>query len=338
MNELIKIMARDMKIPPYADEPKESYEYRIIYSALGLWCLTSALGEKNNIKKISKNAHTMLMHRLLEKYLELCPYATRLLTGSKNSDIAVHIRNFYEQTGYLLTLDDNRNVLNQGCETIRVSERDHVFLGLPEESYCINGLGIHTENSGREIVLKEYLVRDSLSSEEYLLSCFNLCDFNTKDIKISELEYFNPFYRGKISEAWRKHRNVDMTIARIGPTGPYYRVMENDTGGLVFAEENSNDDIDSKTGAEFRRIYIALKEYYLNPMMVIACPIDEEYSYIRILGQLPNREYYYILLNAWPQHAFYDRNNFIMRNELTSQVLQMLEDIGFTVKEGDFYG
>lgn len=338
MNELINIMARDMKISPYADEPEESYGYRVIYSALGLWCLTSSLCEKDNKKEISKNAHSILMHRLLEKYLQLCPHAKRLLVGSRNSDIAVHIRNLYEQTGYLLTLDDNRNVLNQGGETVRVYEGDSIFLGIPEGSYCINGLGVHTENGEREISLKDYLVRDSLSSEEYLLSCFDSCDFYEKDIEPSELEFFNPFYRGKLSEAWKKYRNADMTIARKSPVGPYYRVMENDMGKLVFAEENSSEAIDLITGAEFRRLYIALKEYYLNPMLVIICPIDKEYSYIRILGQLPNREYYYMLLNAWPKNAFNDRNNFIIRNELTAQAVQLLVDIGFAAKDGEFYG
>ena len=42
-------MADDMGICPYANEAAESYGYRVIYSALGLWCLKSALSEKENI-------------------------------------------------------------------------------------------------------------------------------------------------------------------------------------------------------------------------------------------------------------------------------------------------
>ena len=53
-------MADDMGICPYANEAAESYGYRVIYSALGLWCLKSALSEKENIKGISKSAQSHL--------------------------------------------------------------------------------------------------------------------------------------------------------------------------------------------------------------------------------------------------------------------------------------
>ena len=92
------------------------------------------------------------------------------------------------------------------------------------------------------------------------------------------------------------------------------------------------------TGAEFRRLYVAIKQHYGNPMQLLICPIDEEYSYIKILGQLPNREYYYLLMNAWPKEEFSDRNNFIIRNKLTAQIAEVLEALGFTVRDGEFYG
>lgn len=338
MNKIIKIMSEDMNIRPYVGEPEDAYGYRIIYSALGFWCLTSALSEKAGINEISKNMQTILLHSLLDRYLNLSPLSKHFFMGYRNADVALHIRNIYEQMGYLVTLENNKNILNQGGETVRITEKDNIFLGIPKEIYGINGLGLHTKIKGNEISLNEYLVRDNLSPEEYLMSCFNICDFEAKDLDSSDLEFFNPFYRGKLSEAWRKNRNVDMTIARKSPSGPFYRVMEDDNGQLVFAIKDDYDDIDSKTGAEFRRIYISLKEYYLNPMIVYICPIDKEYSYIRILGQLPNREYYYLLLNAWPRKSFTDRNNFIIRNELTTQVVKVLTNIGFKAKEGKFYG
>lgn len=46
MNKLMKTMSEDMNIFAYTGEPEEAYGYRILYSALGLWCLTSALSEK----------------------------------------------------------------------------------------------------------------------------------------------------------------------------------------------------------------------------------------------------------------------------------------------------
>ena len=73
MNELINIMANDMNIRPYTNEPAEYFGYRVIYSALGLWCLKSALSEKENKRGVSKNAQSILLHDLSKKYIELCP-------------------------------------------------------------------------------------------------------------------------------------------------------------------------------------------------------------------------------------------------------------------------
>ena len=98
MNELINIMSDDMNIHPYTNEPAEYFGYRVIYSALGLWCLTSALSEKEGKRGISKNAQSILLHDLSKKYVELCPMAKRFIFASRNIDIAIFIRNIYEQT------------------------------------------------------------------------------------------------------------------------------------------------------------------------------------------------------------------------------------------------
>ncbi len=338
MNELINIMADDMKIRPYVDESVGAFGYRVIYSALGLWCLKSALSENENKKGISKNAQSILLHDLLKKYIELCPMSNDFVFASGNIDIAVFIRNIYEQTGYLLTSDSNRNMLNNSGETVRISDTDYLHLGLPTTHYIVNGLGIHCESSKRELKLKDFLIRDSLTPEEYLKVNYDECDFDEKNIDAEKLEFFNPHYCGNVSRSWQKHIKTNMTMARKSTMGPYYRVIRKENGSMLYADDNSMDKVDALTGAEFRRLYAALKKHYDNPMQLLICPIDEEYSYIRILGQLPNREYFYLLMNAWPRYNFSDRNNFIIRNELIVQIEEVLGMIGFTTRNGEFYG
>lgn len=338
MNNIFSVIAEELNITQYEDEPEESYGYRIIYSAIGHWCLRLSLKSDEGEKGITKKTQTIMLHKLLDMYIQMCPLTKRFLLNAGNLDIVLHIRNLYEQMGYLSTLENNRNVLNQTGETLRITDRDYIFLGIPETSYKYDGLGIHTVEQGKELELSEYLVRDKLSSEEYLLSCFDLCDFEEKEILLSELEFFNPFYRGKMSEAWEKKPHSDMTLARKSTIGPFFRVMRNEEEKLVYSDENNDESVDSKYGREYRRLYVALKKYYLVPMRVIICPIDNKYSQIRILGNLPNREYYYILLNAWPQKSFSDRYNFIIRNELITQVVGVLKNIGFEEGEGKFNG
>lgn len=338
MNKLINIMADDMNIRPYTDEPDESFGGRVIYSALGLWCLKSALGEKENKTGISKKAQSILLHDLTEKYIELCPMAKHFAFASRNTDIAVFIRNIYEQTGYLLTLENNHNVLNNSGETIRISDIDYLYLGLPTIGYIVNGLGVHCKSGKYEIKLNDFLIRDNLTPEEYLRAKYDECDFEEKDIDVDELEFFNPFYYGKVSSSWHRHMESNMTMARRSPMGPYYRVIRKENGTLLYTDDNSADEFDTLTGAEFRRLYVALKNYYDNPMQLLICPIDGEYSYIRILGQLPNREYFYLLMNAWPRDKFFERSKFIIRNELTEHIAEVLGAIGFTARKGEFYG
>ena len=333
MNELIDIMSDDMNIHPYTNEPAEYFGYRVIYSALGLWCLTSALSEKEGKRGISKNAQSILLHDLSKKYVELCPMAKRFIFASRNIDIAIFIRNIYEQTGYLLTLDNNYNVLNNSGETIKVSETDYLYFGLPATYYIVNGLGIHCRNGRHEVKLNDFLIRDSLTPEEYIKVKYDECDFNERDIDVAELEFFNPFYYGNISNSWHGYMKSNMTMARKSKMGPYYKTIRKEDGTLLFADDSSEDELDALTGAEFRRLYIALRYHYDNPMQLLICPIDEAYSYIRILGQLPNREYFYLLMNAWPRYAFSDRNHFIIRNELTVQITEVLGRIGFTARK-----
>lgn len=338
MNKLINIMAEDMDIRPYNHESDESFEFRVIYSALGLWCLQSALSEEDSKKGISKNAQSILLHDLSEKYVNLCPKIRSSVFVSRNADIAVFIRNIYEQTGYLLTKENNYNILNNSGETVRLSDTSHLYLGMPKLKYRVNGLGIHIGSGKKEIQLNDFLVRDSLTPEEYLKVNFDECDFDTRDLNMDELEFFNPYYYGNVSSSWYSRMKSDITMARKSSMGPYYRVIRKENGTFLFTDDNNKDDLDVLTGAEFRRIYVALKKYYDNPMQLLICPIDGEYSHIRILGQLPNREYYYLLMNAWPKNGFLDRNNFIIRNDLTKQTAEVLGAIGFTARNGEFYG
>lgn len=338
MDRLFEIMAKDMEITPYEGEPEASYIYRITFSALGLWSLTYARSQTQEIRGISKNAQSQLLHNLTEEYLRLCPAVRPFFSGSR-IDIAVFIRNIYEQTGYLLTSDTNYNVLNNGADSIRVSDTDNLYLGIPSEKFNVNGLGVHCSHPYNEVLIQDFLIRDNLTPEEYVKANYNLCDFEERDINPSELEFFDARSPKALSKSWQKRILTKFTVARKGPLGPYYRVIAGSDNSIFYSDENnSSDNIDSLTGAEFRRLYIALRHYYAKPMVAFKCPIDNEYTYIRILGQMPNREYFYFLLNGWPKQFVADRYNFIMKNELVPQSVAVLEHLGFEIKNGEFYG
>ncbi|MDE7156829.1 MAG: hypothetical protein K2O02_02525 [Lachnospiraceae bacterium] len=333
MNELFNIMADDMGLMQYNNEPSECYAYRIIYSALGFWCLKSALSQKEGIKGISKHSQSILLHNLSEKYVQLFPATKKYLLESKE-DIAVFIRNLYEQTGYLITLENNFNVLNNNAAAIKTTNGKNLYLGIPSEKCDMNGLGIYSQYLGNKISLQDFLIRDTLNPDDYVLINYNDCDFEERDIDPGELDFFDPYG----TRSWSKHMTSKFSIARKGFSGPYYRVILDKNGNFLYKDENNTNDLKAFAGAEFRRLYIALRYYYNNPMQLIICQIDDAYSYLKLFGRLPNREYYYLLLNGWPKNGISDRTNFIVRNERIMQVKEVLGNLGFAIREDEFYG
>ena len=339
MQELFDAMSTDMNISAYWNETTENYAYRVLYSALGLWCLKIAQVNPYNWNGVSKNAQTAALHDLNEKYMDLYPGVQGFFSRKKSSDVAVFIRVAYEQTGYLCSTKNNCNLLAKKGRSILLSEKQRLYFGIPRGQLSMNGLGVFTDCEGSATEkLQDFLIRDRLSTDEYVRVNFNSLDFEAREIDQTMLEFFDPKMRISPSRAWKNHMDVEFTIARQGIAGPYYRVIKKDGGDLLFADEREVDKKDSFTGYEYRRLYMALNEYYGNPMMAYLCQIDEMYSHIRFLGHLPNREYYLMLMCGWPKFGIEDKTNFIIKNEFLNALLPVLKNIGVNVKEGKFRG
>lgn len=334
MNDLLKTMSNDMSIPRYSNESNESYIYRLCYSALGQWCLSTAMNTTGGTPRTTKHNQTIVLNDLLSRYTELFPQiAERFIdTSNQQTSFPVSIRRSYEETGYLLTDCDNHNRIANYGRTIRVGDK-FLFFGLPGKNYEVNGLGVFANFTDYLVVLKDFLIRDSLTSEAFFDSRFDPIDFYQRDIELSELEFFNPKSNNVPSMSWGKKPETDCTVARRTETGPFYRIMKV-TGEIQFADELVEKQNDSFISHEYRRLYFALKAHYSNPLKATVTKLDESYSKIRIGGHLPNREYYLLLLLSWPEHNAFDKVNFIIRNNLLDSATEALADIGIKIKRG----
>ena len=339
MQELLGVMSSDMNISEYYGEPMDNFAYRVIYSALGLWCLKVAQRSKSGGNGVSKNAQTLVIHDLLEKYIGLYPEIERFFSARKNTDVAIFIRTVYEQTGYLMSTEGNHCVLAMSEREICLSTNKYLFFGIPDGNLSMNGFGVFTDFENENVEsLQDFLIRDNLSTDEYVEANYDICDFEPREIDESTLEFFDPKMRTSPSKAWQNYMEVDLTMARQGLSGPYFRIMRDSEGQLLFADEFEGDKGGSFTGYEYRRLYMALNDYYGSPMLAYLCPIDEIYSHIRFLGHLPNREYYLMLLCGWPKYSIEDKTNFIIKNEMLPALLPILKNIGVNVKRGEFRG
>jgi len=334
MNELLETMSNDMNILSFQGETEESFIYRLCYSALGWWCLSVA--RNKNVMSIgtSKHNQTSVLNDLLSRYIELFPsVAERFVdTGNQPVSVSFAIRRAYEETGYLITDENNHNQLANYGRSIKLGNQS-LFFGLPKTVYAINGLGVFAAATAYEVTLADFLIRDSLTCDQYLKEKFDPIDFYERDIALQELEVFNPLSDNPPSQSWNREMKTDYSVARRFETGPFYRVMKT-SNSIMFADEPVEPQNDSFTSYEYRRLYFALKIYYENPLGIWITKLDENYSKIRLSGHLSNREYYLMLLLSWPERSAFDKVSFIIKNSLLEEALAVLENIGLRIKGG----
>ena len=331
-NDLIQAMSVDMNIPRFQNESDESFVYRLCYSALGQWCLSIAKNVTGLSIGTTKNNQTIVLNDLLVRYTELFPDISPkfLDTSNQQRNISVYMRRVYEETGYLLTDGEKHNRLANFGRSIKIGQQA-LFFGLPQKPYTVNGLGVFSSPSEYMIAVNDFLIRDSLTCEEYFQAQFDAIDFYDRDIDMRELEFFNPLSKKVPSLAWNKNPETDCSVARKTQIGPFYRMMRT-SEGILFANEPLEAQTDKFISHEYRRLYFAMKSHYGNPLQVTISKLDNKYSRIRVGGQLPYREYYFLLLLAWPENTAFDKVNFIISNSLLGEVHAVLEHIGIEVK------
>lgn len=335
MNTLLTTMSEDMGIFSYQNESYSSFVYRVCYSALGQWCLKTSQNLHGDINGTSKHNQTSVVKDLILDYSEMFPEITEKFNSvnDANANFPVHIRRVYEETGYLLTDMNNKNRLANYGRGVAVGN-EFLYFGEPVGQYTVNGLGVFQNTATFTNAIHDFLIRDTLTVENYFNGKYNILDFYEKDIDLSELEFFNPLAKTSPSQSWSRKLCSEYSIARKNELGPFYRVIKDSAEFIMFVDEIIDAQGDKFTDYEYRRLYFALKLYYNNPLIATIYKIDEEYSRLRILGYLPNREYYFLLLVSWPINSPFDKCNFLIKNAFVPEIQVMLNNIGITVHGG----
>jgi hypothetical protein len=331
VNDILNAIADDLRIHRFHQETDDSFAYRLCYSALGQWCLSLARNSSNNDVGTSKKNKTSALNNLIDRYCLIFPSLSDKFVSHNNQrkDFSNYIFNIYNETGYLL-IKDNKIVLANYGRNIKIGNQ-HLFFGIPDSSYAVNGLGIFSNNSNYTVTLKDFLIRDDLTWEEYFSSKFDLFDFIDIDIDSSVLEFFDPRSNWTPSQSWGPELKTDFSLARESVRGPYYQVTSAAPPGLKFVPINPDHYVDSFVAREYRRLIFALKAHYESPLPALIVKIDDEYSLIRLKGLLPNREYYLLLLISWPQRNAFDQTNFIIKNDFLIDVISVLKNIGIKI-------
>ena len=326
MNKLLEAMASDMNIQRYLRESETSFEYRVILSGLGQWCLRSAASPDEGV---TKHSQTLLLNSLQEKYMDLFP-ETKTMFETETFSVAVFIRRVYEEIGYLFSDENNKNHIANNGKCIAIDD-GNIYFGNFEPA-SISGLGVITNHYAPLLTdWRNILIRDKLTWDQFIANQYDIVLFEDRDISVDEVQFFNPLSHNSPSSSWENRMTTDRTIARKTPNGPFYKVMQSNNG-LIFCEEPQNVNADELISFEYRRLYFALKKAYDNPLRAKIKALDDEYSELIIGGHLPNREYYLLLLCAWPYQQVFNKNKFIIKNQALALIKDVLSNLAIEIK------
>lgn len=329
MNSLIKVMATDMDIRPFTHESEESFCYRVLFSALGRWCLL--LSYTDGDTGVSKRYQTLRLNEILSEYVKLSPVEKAFYIEDNN--FTVFIRNVYEELGFFETLKNGYIQLRHNPYLVDLAETK-LIIGYSFKAKS-TGLGLQAQhNNETSISWREYLGRDNIRVNDYIDANYNIVRFEPKTIDRETLQFFNPIIDRAPSNSWQKTMATDKTIARCSEQGPYYYVVESD-GETLFSEEIKSQTDESIDAFEYRKMYLALKQYYGYPTRATITRLDDHYSELIIRAHLPNREYYMLLQLCWPKDVFNNKYAFIIENDQLPAAKLLLTNIGINIQLGD---
>lgn len=328
MNKLIQRIAQDLNISMFSGEAEQDFANRILYSALGVWCLNLAERKGTTGYNANKTFLTRELNRLSASYTQLFPQFAEFIG---ETDIGLFIRTIYEELGLLVCENDVIQTAKYG-RGLDVSE-DFLYFGLPEHIVRVDGLGIISDSAIYKAEINEILIRDKISPTDLIQELFDPIYFDEWDRDIA-LEFFDPLSKANISSSWKRECKVKYTFAKNPDTNDHYRVIcDENLQVRLYVLDNSTDNKQILTGCEYRRKYYALMHYYSSPFKVYVKQIDDEYSCIKLYGKLPNRESFFLSLISWPIRSVENTMEIIVRNKCLSTVNKLFYNLGIEVQE-----
>lgn len=330
MDKLIEQISRDLKIPLYSDEGYDSFCQRILYSSLGIWCLSYANRMIENQTGISKNALTRKVTSLIDSYLKIFPNSQSYFKSDNSSGL--QIRQIYEELGYLI-LEDQRLKIAPFGRGLKLDNERYLYYGLQKDFEYMSGLAIVTSRVKYVDSITNVLVRDEINPIAYVKSNYDPVLFNKWDAVVDELLFFDPLHSGNISSSWKSEPTTELSIAKNEQLNVFYKVICKDGKILYYVSEKRETDKESIFGYDYRRLYYSLKYFYGNPFSLKINELDDNYIKIKTYGRFPNREQYFLSLIGWPLNDFDNRDEYIVRRDFYRVVKEAMLKIGIITNE-----
>ena len=330
MDKLIEQISCDLKIPTYSGESYDAFCQRIIYSALGIWCLNYTNRMVENQTGISKNALTRKISTLLDSYLNIFPNTQNYFKS--NNFVGLHIRQVYEELGYLI-LDDQMLKTAPFGRGLKLDNERYLYYGLQNNFEYMSGLALVTSRAKYVESITNVLVRDEINPIAYVKANYDPVFFDKCDSVVDGLLFFDPLRSGNISSSWIDEPTTELTIAKNEQLNVFYRVICKEGKILYYLTEKVSSDKESIFGYDYRRLYYSLKYFYGNPFSIKIDEVDENYIKIKSYGRFPNREQYFLSLIGWALNDLDNQDAYIVRKDFYHVIKEAMLQIGIITNE-----
>lgn len=327
MNELLERINNELRIIRIKNEGDVDYCCRLIYSELGLRCLTYSMN--NKISETSKTGLTGYINKSLDGFIMLFPEIGDYFRDDATS-IGKYIRIIYEETGYLISSKE-RDSLAEYNRTIKVGD-SYLLFGITN-IFRMEGLGIYiNEKSNFESTIDKITYSNYTDVNDYILNNYENDIFEDVAFDYRSVKYYNPKSKFSNSQSWESKMITDYSICVFDDSGIYYKVKRKDDK-LKICRLNDDSEKDSLFAREYRRLYFGLKYFYKTPSVFTLKKLDQNYYELTLSSKLPNKEQYILLLLAWPIKNVFRTNKYIISKSNKYFIEILLKRIGIKTVE-----
>lgn len=333
VDDLFKVMARDMKIFKFGEEDDSSFRNRILYSGLGKWIMqlfSDRDFEDDETDQVSKSHVTISALDVISSFKKICPEANDYFLN--DIETINEIEDIYLNVGYInsgpyaFKYPNKRRRINMGSRTLVIDLDTNV------SKYC--GLGLFSSVSNTDINLNDFFVI-KLNAREYFKEITKKLKYDKLSLDHGKIEIYNiehnrwDFYNEKLVDKY------EYSIVKIDDGLDYKIIRKTDSGfycaplPAIYSHKSGEDNYFRR---EVWRVILGLCAYEGQPAIAKIKDYYDGGIKITLGGYVfPFNEYSIFKCIVWPHSNSLDINDFVAKKDMLEAITTILEHLSIKV-------
>lgn len=335
-SNIINAMQNDMRIIPYEGEKNNSYESRLIYSALSNWLRITTQDELYGDNGSKSKVYILNRGReILLSFMEIVPETLQYFSDESQKFVADEvIRDIREKmltAGEIVEIDDKKKITLPKYREVACALGYNRILGFDRNDVKLECVGV-ARITKCDLNRTGELVNLRVECLEFLNWIYDNAEW-TEVQSIGDYEIFDAMSKKAPYLSWSDKTNKIME-SYIGRMSIYNGIVEywlfKFKNGQWFQTPFSSVLREYK---EERRIFLGLRKKYGNPMIA-----DYEFKstivILYLFCRLPIKEEGILDTFCWPMERYNDKLNYVVPYKIWDDIKNILEiDLGIMLRE-----